>query len=140
MKSFCCRAILSLSLSLISNPALAVTVTTNLDTFEPPSDPAYYQTTNLQTGRQTRDGNPSSCSSQKFNPGEFTVTGSRRIDQYKFVALSTGSVIVTLSNAGDSLLFAVAYDANEVNPDGGLGQNYILPFAEMRSSHTRPAM
>ncbi len=99
-------------IAALSINASAVTINETLDTTDPATNPAYRAETGTQTGRLTRNGTASECDSAKPNPGLFSSTGSRQYDDYRFVALSAGCITVTLSNAGDNVLFGVAYDQN----------------------------
>ncbi len=96
--------------------AFGVTINETLDTTAPAANPAYRAVTGTQTDRLTRNGSVSSCGSVKSNPGLATLGGTRQYDNYSFVALSSGCLTVTLSNAGDNLLFGAAYDQNGMNP------------------------
>jgi len=93
-----------------------VTVTETLDGTTPTATSTYATSTGVQTGRLQRDAVVSQCGSLKTNPGLFTPTGDRQYDEYRFVALTSGCVSVTLYDAGDNVLFAVAYDQNGVVP------------------------
>jgi len=105
-----------------------VTITTTLDGTPPIESPTYSTRTGTQTGRLTRAGAASVCGSVKPNPGLFVSTGSRQYDEYRFVALSSGCVTVTLRDAGDNLLWSAAYNTNGlVESDPAL--NYLADIA-----------
>ena len=105
-----CLLIAALSIS-----ALGVTINETLDTTAPAANPAYRADTGTQTDRLTRNGISSTCGSAKANPGILGSGGTRQFDDFGFVALSTGCVTVTLSNAGNDVLFGIAYDQNGIN-------------------------
>lgn len=92
-----------------------ITINETLDTNAPAANSAYWAGTGQQTGRLLRNGVASTCGSVKANPGSGAATGLRQFDNYRFVALGSGCLTVTLSNAGDDLLFAVAYNQNGLN-------------------------
>lgn len=94
---------------LCCGAAQAITFSASLDSFPNESNPSFVATTGLQTGRLNRAGFPSACGATKPNPGLFATTGDYRYDQYRFIALETGCVTVTLSDAGNNLLFGAAY-------------------------------
>ncbi len=110
--------------------ANAITIDETLDTTAPEVNPAYRAETGTQTGRLLRNGISSTCAAPKTNPGSGDATGTRQYDNYRFVALSSGCLTVTLSNAGNDLIFGVAYDENGLNPTDPT-QNYL---ADMGSS------
>jgi len=121
-----------LVIAALSVSAFAVTINETLDTTAPAANPAYRAVTGVQTGRLQRNGVPSDCTGLKPNPGNNTTAGSRQYDDYRFIALSSGCLTVTLSNAGNDLLFGAAYDQNGLNiTDPSL--NYL---ADMGSSPT----
>lgn len=107
----CATLILWCFLTQGSGVSYAVTVSTFLDNSPPPTDSAYYSATGTQLGRINRNGTVSQCGALKTNPGAATTVGSRRLDRYRFVALESGCVTVTLASQSDNVLFAVAYDA-----------------------------
>ena len=90
-----------------------VTITSTLDGTPPDSTPTYGTETGIQVGRLTRDGISSECGTPKPNPGNWTVAGDRQYDLYRFVALNSGCVMVTLRDAGEWVLFSAAYVGNE---------------------------
>jgi putative transposon-encoded protein len=104
-----------LSIAVLCINALGVTINETLDTTAPATNPAFRADTGTQSGRITRNGIASTCGSVKANPGVFSTTGARQFDDYRIVALSGGCVSVTISNAGNDLLFVVVYDQNGIN-------------------------
>ncbi len=98
------------SISILFSQVSGVTINETLDTTAPASNPAYRAETGLMTGRLTRSGTVSACGSLKPNPGIFNPTGERQFDNYRFIALTSGCVTVTLSNAGNDVLFSAAYN------------------------------
>lgn len=115
--------------------ALGVTINETLDATAPAANPAYRADTGTQTGRMTRNGIASTCGPQKPNPGLFASTGSRQYDDYRIVALSGGCVTVTLSNAGNDLLFVVVYDQNGINI-ADPSQNYLADIGASPTTAT----
>ena len=114
-----CLMIVALSIS-----AFGVTISETLDTTVPAANPSYRANTGTQTGRLTRNGIASVCGSLKANPGTNPTTGLRQYDEYRFVALSSGCLTVTLSNAGDNTLFGTAYNQSGIVP-ANPSSNYI---------------
>ncbi|NNE65047.1 MAG: VCBS repeat-containing protein [Pyrinomonadaceae bacterium] len=108
----------------LHSSALGVTINETLDGTTPAANPAYRPETGGQTGRLTRNLPPSTCATPAPNPGNFTTSGTRQYDEYGFVALSTGCVTVTLSNAGNGIFYSVAYDQNGINP-ADPSQNFV---------------
>ena len=97
--------------TLTIDPVIPQSVATTLDGIPPPSNPAYVATTAQQTGRLTRNGGVSDCTSQKPNPGlGGTTTGPRQFDLYRFIASRSGCVTVSLSQELTSF-FVVAYNS-----------------------------
>ncbi len=92
-------------------PPLAITST--LDETAPNSGAGFTATTGLQNLRLSRDGQFTTCNSQKQCPGTFS-TGTRRYDAYAFTNCATtpSCITVTLNTAcstADKALFAAAY-------------------------------
>jgi len=114
MKSKLLAAAVLLAAAFCAN-AFGVTINETLDTNNPAANPAFWSATGQQTGRLLRNGVASACGSVKSNPGSGSAAGSRQFDNYRFVALGTGCLTVTISNAGENLLFAVAYNQNGLN-------------------------
>ena len=105
------------------NTGRPTAVSTTLDVTAPPADPTYTAITGAQTGRLTRNGVPSSCSSAKAAPGLFTTTGSRQFDAYTFTASGSGCTTVTLSTATGNM-FAAAYNGSGFVPSNP-NTNYL---------------
>lgn len=124
-----------LSFGFLLTNIFGITVTTTLNTTAPPADPAYIANTDTQTGRLTRNGLASSCGSVKTNPGNITTTGDRQFDQYRFIALNSGCVIVTLRDAGDNLLFSSTYNQNGINTSDP-SMNYLADIGSSPNSTT----
>ena len=80
--------------TLVVDSVVPQSINEVLDTNAPPGHPDYTSITGLQTGRLTRNGITSNCTSQKANPGTAVGTGSRRFDSYRFVASQTGCATV----------------------------------------------
>jgi hypothetical protein len=114
MRSTIISIIFLLGIGLSVN-VFAVTINETLDTTAPAANPVYRAETGTQTGRLNRNAVTSTCGAPKSNPGNFSTTDSRQYDDYRFVALSSGCLTVTLSNAGNDLLFGVAYNQNGLN-------------------------
>ena len=112
------------SLSLFSITTFGIEINTTLDGTVAPTDRAYRPETGVQTGRLNRNGTASTCGSVKPTPTVTPNTGSRQYDEYGFVALSAGCVTVTLSNAGNNLLFSAAYNVSGLNA-GNPSSNYL---------------
>ncbi|MDM7923531.1 MAG: hypothetical protein QUS14_14630, partial [Pyrinomonadaceae bacterium] len=109
-----------------------VTINETIDTTAPATNSAYWASTGQLTGRLTRNGIASTCGTLKTNPGIAVATGARQYDIYRFVALGSGCLTVTLSNAGDNILFGTAYNQNGLsNLDPSV--NYL---ADMGASPT----
>lgn len=121
-----------LMIAALAMSALGVTIYETIDTTAPGASPAYRATTGQQTGRINRNGVASTCGSVKTNPGSGATTDLRQFDNYRFVALGSGCLTVTLRDAGDDLLFGAAYDQNGLNIANPTA-NYI---ADMGASPT----
>ncbi|MBK8812958.1 MAG: VCBS repeat-containing protein [Acidobacteria bacterium] len=105
-----------LAIAALTTSALGVTINETIDTTAPAANPSYRAVTGQQTGRLSRNTIVSTCGTAKTNPGSGAATELRQYDDYRFVALGSGCLTVTLSNAGDNVLFGVAYDQTGLNP------------------------
>jgi hypothetical protein len=78
-----------------------------------------------QTGRLTRDGVPSNCSTPKTCPGVLTTTGPRLYDAFTWTNNYTSTVCIstTVTSGCGSSIFVVAY-LNSFNP-ASLCTNYL---------------
>ena len=80
-----------------------------------------------QTGRLTRDGVESTCSSIKPCPGVFSAVGSRRYDAYTFTNTSGAAQCVRFilsGTGGGQGVFMVAYTGASFNPANALCTSY----------------
>ena len=87
-------------------------ITTTLDTNPPPSGGNFTSTTGQQTGRLNRFSPPSSCGTQKANPGLFETAGARQYDAYRFTNTSSFTQCVTVNVTGNisTNLYSAAYN------------------------------
>src|SRR5712691_4085326 len=111
-------------------------ITTTLDTSEPPGSRGVTTATGLQTPRLTRNGVATSCSVNKAAPALFD-TGTRQFDAYAFNTCSNSvpsCVTVTLQGTNAVNLFSAAYSPTFVS--NNLQQNYLGDAGASGSSKT----
>jgi uncharacterized repeat protein (TIGR01451 family) len=100
-----------------------------------------------QTGRLTRNGTASSCTSAKSCPGDFATSGSYAYNAYSFTNTSSGAVCVTVtlsttcSGSGSTAIFSETYLGSFIpnslctdyladlgsSPNGSAGYSFEVP-------------
>lgn len=111
-------------------------ISETLDTDPIQQSYAYQGLTGNQTGRITRNGIASTCTSPTSNPGIFTNTGIRRRDLYRITPFTSGCATVTLAHTGNDSAHVVVYDQNGFNPNAP-SDNYLADSGNSASNRIR---